>query len=92
MNKLTSVLTGILIGAVSYFYLLDVQALVVKWFPFGWFISLTGYIVLILIMFGLFLLTKIIHNRIASFVISTVAYFVISLVLFSLFFPIYVFY
>ena len=92
MSKLAYILVGILTGIVIYFSVYDVQALRISGFPDKWFVSPVGYIVLGLVMIGLFFLTRIVQNKIAHSVISIVVYAILTFILFALFFPGYIFY
>lgn len=92
MNKFIPPLVGILTGIVIYFGVYDVQALRIPGFPFGWFVSPVGYVVLGLILVGLFFLTRIFKNKIAHSVASVVVYAILAFMLFVLFFPDYIFY
>ena len=92
MNKLSSIIVGILVGAVTYFYMYDVQAFYTKSFPYSWFVSLTGYIIVFIVMVGLFFLARIINNKISNFIISVVVYSILVFILLALFFPGYIFY
>lgn len=92
MNKLSSFFVGILTGVVAYFGVYDVQALRIEGFPYQWFLSPVGYIVLSIVMVGLFFLAKILQGRLANFIISVVAYAILTFILFALFFPGYIFY
>ncbi|MBI2068888.1 MAG: hypothetical protein HYT67_02190 [Candidatus Yanofskybacteria bacterium] len=92
MSKLVYILIGILTGIVIYFGVFDVQALRIPGFPYGWFVSPVGYIVLGLIMIGLFFLTRMVQNKITHSVIRIVVYAILTFILFALFFPGYIFY